>query len=534
VAERAAHHGELAAQGAMRSLAFEHAASLYRQLIDLEQPRGPRALQLHQGLGLALVQAGRGREAAHALLEAVRHATAAESSDLRRRAAEQLLISGHLDEGLEQMDTVLRSVDMQLARTPGKALGSFLWHRAQVRLRGLGFRERDPSEIPQTQLARIDICASIAVGVALVDPILGADFQSRNLLLSLQAGEPSRVAKAMATEAAFSAVDGGRAGARTRRLLLLAEKLVGRNGSQPLRAYLHLTKSIIGLLEGRYRYGLEQSERSNELYASITGVHFERISSHCMGLWCLFYLGRFEEISRRSQELVLEARARGDRYSETSLRQMLYAPHLAADDPKTAWDEGEQAMALWTNRGFTIMHLNDTRLKGDIDLYRDRSGQAYERTVRAWPALKRSLLMSTQAQMFEMFHLRARCAIASARHAVGSERKRRLADARSTTRAMRRQDQPWGNALVAIQEAGIAQASGDSRGAADALSAAIVLCEETDLAHYGAAARYQLARLNGGELGRTQREVAEEQLRSLGVRNVERMSGMLVPGFRLE
>src|SRR5262249_57054685 len=86
-----------------------------------------------------------------------------------------------------------------------------LGRRFWLRLRGLRFRERDAGQVSAEQLTRVDICWSAAVGLSIVDTVRAADFQTRNLLLALRAGEPYRVARALAWEAAHQANYGGAA-----------------------------------------------------------------------------------------------------------------------------------------------------------------------------------------------------------------------------------------------------------------------------------------------------------------------------------
>ena len=213
--EKAADHYARAAGQAAEALAFDHAARLYRLALELRPPgRVPadgEVRRLRAGLAEALANAGRGAEAAREYLAATAGATVADAFEFRRRAAMQFLISGHIDQGLATLHTVLEAVGLNLPGTPRRALWSLLRGRARLRLRGLRFRERDPSEIAAADLARIDVCWSAGIGLSVVDWIRGSDFQTRGLLLALRAGEPSRIARALAIEAAHVATAGARA-----------------------------------------------------------------------------------------------------------------------------------------------------------------------------------------------------------------------------------------------------------------------------------------------------------------------------------
>src|SRR5690606_3906069 len=112
--------------------------------------------------------------------------------ECQQKAAEQLLISGHIDRGLEAMSALLTEAGTTLPATPRRALASLLWHRIKLRLRGLHWEERHPSQIPREQLIRLDVYKAVAQGLALVDTVRGADFQVRGLLLALRAGDVTR------------------------------------------------------------------------------------------------------------------------------------------------------------------------------------------------------------------------------------------------------------------------------------------------------------------------------------------------------
>ncbi|HTM21426.1 MAG TPA: AAA family ATPase, partial [Kofleriaceae bacterium] len=159
--DQAARHALVAAEQAAAALAFDRAARLYQIAVELA-PAGTDLGALQARLGDALANAGRGAGAAAAYLAAAGDAATAEALELRRRAADQLLRSGHIDEGLAALDDVLAAVGLRLPRSPGRALWSLALRRAHVRLRGLRHRRRDAGEVPPRDLTRIDVCWSAA------------------------------------------------------------------------------------------------------------------------------------------------------------------------------------------------------------------------------------------------------------------------------------------------------------------------------------------------------------------------------------
>ena len=210
--DQAARYAAAAAREAADALAFDRAARFYRLALGLGHPdRG----ELYARLGAVLGYDGRGSEAADAYLAAANATPADEVAlDRRRLAAEQLLISGHIDRGIELIGKLLGTLGMELPATPRRALASLVMRRALLRARGLGFRERQAGAIPATELTRIDLCWSVAGGLAMVDTFRSADFQTRHLLLALR-GEPTRWRGRSSSRAGSTRSAGrGRAGAR--------------------------------------------------------------------------------------------------------------------------------------------------------------------------------------------------------------------------------------------------------------------------------------------------------------------------------
>ena len=76
-------------------------------------------------------------------------ATADAATRLRchHRAAEQLLINGRVDEGLEALRGVLSEAHGSLPTSWPAAMAQLLWSRAGRRLRGVRWKPRDASEM---------------------------------------------------------------------------------------------------------------------------------------------------------------------------------------------------------------------------------------------------------------------------------------------------------------------------------------------------------------------------------------------------
>src|SRR5262249_24228958 len=200
--ERAAEYAEVAAAKAEQALAFDRAARLYALALELRPPDYPERRELRAAMAQALANAGHGTEAAEAYLEAAVGAKEADALEYQRRAAEHLMRCGHIDRAMETLRRVVAAADLELPRTPPRrAVMSLLSRRLRLKLRGLRFREHDSTQISPRELRRIDICFSMASVLSKVDTIRGADFQTKNLLLALEAGEPFRVARALAAEA---------------------------------------------------------------------------------------------------------------------------------------------------------------------------------------------------------------------------------------------------------------------------------------------------------------------------------------------
>ena len=171
-----------AAEAADRGLAFMRAVQLYREAIRLHA--APQAI-LHHRLGDAYANAEKLGDAADAYLAGASHAAGGEALELRRLAAEDYLKSGRDGRGLSVLRAVLDEVGIPYPRSPERALASFFWHEAKLRLSPLRQRLRAAQSVSAADLARIDVAFSASTGLLLSDPLRAADYASRGLLHAL-------------------------------------------------------------------------------------------------------------------------------------------------------------------------------------------------------------------------------------------------------------------------------------------------------------------------------------------------------------
>lgn len=519
-----------AAGRAAETLAFERAAALYRLSLECRPLQGAERRALQARLGDALANAGRGAEAAREYLQAAEGATVAGALELQRRAAMQFLISGHVDDGLAAIRTVLEAVGMTLPSTPRRALISFLIRRVRLWFRGLGFRKRDSSEVAAADLTRIDVCWSAAAGLSVVDTIRGADFQTRGLLLALRAGEPFRVARSLAMEAAQAAMPGVSAKRRTARLLAQAASLAEQCDNPHALGLVTLARGVSAYLEGRWRDAQVSSDAGEAILRSqCQGVAWEIDTAHAFSLWSLSHLGEIGELGRRWPVLLKEARERGDLYAVMNLSTYIMAiVRLAADRPDEAYDVLRQIMSQWSRQGYHVQHNDELWAAGLIELYRGDGPAAWNLVNGQWPALARSLLLRVQFIRTSMYFLRARCALAAAT-TTKSPALLKVAD--RDARQLERELIPYAKPYSRLIRAGLAAIQGDSHAARIALADAATGFDAVEMQLCAASARRTLGELIGGEEGRTLLDQANAWMTGQGIRNPARMTAMYVTGF---
>ena len=529
---RAAEYALQAARRAREALAFDREVELLRLVLELggQSETERRALQVE--LGEAATNAGRGAEAAAAYLAAAPGAKAGEAIELRRRAAEQLLVSGRIDEGLAAIEEVLAAIGMRMPKTPRAAFLSLAYRRLRLRLRGTKFKERDSTQVAAERLIAIDTCWSVTVGLGLVDTFRGLDFGTRGLLLALDAGEPARVARALALEIGVTGTGGTKTAKATDELVKQAMRLAKKIGDPRIEGLATVISGMAAYLRGEFVLARERLERGEHILRErCRGVTWELDTAITMHFRNLIFLGDFAEIRRRLPAALEGFAARGDLYAETNVRSRIaWFARLMEDRPAEARKEAMEAIARWSHTRFHLQHYWQLTGLVEIALYEGNGAAAWTEIEKSWPKLTATHLLRVQFTGVEAGHLRLRAALATmAAAGLDGERYRKLQPL--VTRelaALEKRRVAWVEPLLQLLRAGLAALEGDREGAAKLLATAAGGCDRVHLGLYGAAARLRLGQLQEREDDAAR--AARKHLRDQGAVRPERWCDVLVPG----
>jgi RecA/RadA recombinase len=546
----AGRFAETAAERADSALAFERAVQLYRLAVELAPaPRRAAARSvtrprsaLRARLAAALANAGRSREAAD-VYAAASHDAASDSPELRadlaRHAAEHYLRAGDLAEGFARLRRVLADVSIPYPASPASAVATMIGLRTRLAIRGLELEKRPPEARGPVQLARVDACWSAGLGHAWVDPIRAAAFQARYMMLALDAGEPTRIARGLATEASQLAAAGGTVRTtRARDLLTRAERMTEATDDRDARAFAQLMAGTVEFYASRYREALSLCAKAETILRERQSrSEWELMTSHALSLASLAYLGDLRTLRARQTELLAEARQRGNILAAICLASgVANIRWLAADDPDEAQRRADESLAPWREDDFRFPQYLHFLACVNISLYRGDAVGAWRRIVREWPRVLSSMSFQVQNFRVTLRHLRARCALALVTSGVASapswpKREALLFVARRDARHLADEDVAWASALAHSLYAGLGAAAGDRSTAIAELAKAAHAYRGVDMTLHAAAADHERSRLVRGDEGRALLRGAEASMIAEQVSRSERLAAMLVPGI---
>ncbi|MEO7094092.1 MAG: hypothetical protein ABI175_12635, partial [Polyangiales bacterium] len=523
----ATEYAESAAERAAHQLAFDRSAALYRDALDGSEDAETRR-RLTIALGDALANAGRGRESARAYLDALAGGGVREDLELRRRAGEQYLRSGHVEEGLAVIAALLSDVGMRLPATPWGSLLTFLVLRLWLGIRGFGFRPGDERDAPADVRQRNEICKTVSEGLAVVDPVRSLPFQTRYTLMTLGIGDVQRIVRALSMEACLASTRGNAGKRRVDALIARAAELAATLDKPETDAHVDAARGSLAFFCGRFTEAHEAWERAMETYrAESVGVWWELDAFRYFGTVGLLMLGDVREVRRRMPGLLRDAQDRGDLFLETNLRVGEPNMLLLFDDrPDAVREAVTAAMARWPKRLFHVQHWYALQAFVHADLYEGNGKAAWAKMSEGWRGLSRSMLLKIEFVRLRALYLRGRVALLAAR-----EDPALLPIAAKCARSILGDRVPWAMALGHLLMAGVANVRGERILAIEALREAIAEGAREGLGLHRRVAEYRLGTMLGGDEGKAMTTAATAWLESQTVRVPERIVTLFAPGW---
>lgn len=534
---RAAEQAAEAARRADLALGFDQAAEMYRIALKLGRHSDSDERDLRMRLAEALINAGRGVEAAAELISNARNTeNKGERIDCQRRAAQQLLLNGHIEDGLEVLNAVASEIGLRIPATPRRALLSYLWTRFRLRIRGMRWKQRDESEIPSRSLMELDLYHALGTILGLVDAVRGQALHARSVLLALQIGEPDRVVRALSTEATSAVAVGDRR--RAKRLLVAAQNMSEGKKDPMLLAWPYGTSGLAAFMAGNFRDTVPLLERGLALRAVIeptqrsrlaTGGAYEANVMRSYRLLALAYLGECARLRREFHEFLRDAHRRGDRFSAATVARGLNFVWLMDDEPERARRALDEEVWTPPTSSYHVQHFLALRAKAHIHLY---VGTAREGRVELQPeieAVQRALLLRLVPIRVEHSWMMGRMALAEVEE--GADRRRNLRLASAMARKLERVG--LGHAAVAavLLRAGILSMQGQHDRAIGELARAEALATRGGLKLIAATALRRRGQLFGGVEGERLVETADRWMIGETIRSPERITRMYTPGF---
>jgi serine/threonine protein kinase/tetratricopeptide (TPR) repeat protein len=342
--ERAEHYVVAAAEAAYDAMAFGRAAELYGRALAAETDPVRRSA-LQETLGDALCNDGRSTEAAECFLEAAQHEDdATRKLDLQRRAAERLLMSGHMQRGVETARAVLGELGTSVPSSKARIIASILWNQLRLRGHSLTWKPREPT---QGNRLRSDVFWSLASGFSMVDVLLGAYFGTRAPMIAFKLGEPMQIARALSAAAIGAAIMGRRE--QVSRLMAATERAAEEDGGPLARYYLtHARTAALFVRDNDWHGCLASIDELRPLWREAgrgpgwetdVTTHFE-IASYQL-------LGEYKKLAQRVRAAVRAGQRTGNLFLEVSLRVRFAGRHFVHGRWKDALDDVDDAIAAW-------------------------------------------------------------------------------------------------------------------------------------------------------------------------------------------
>lgn len=519
-----------AADRAMSALAFARAARLYQRAIELARTLGASTNErrlLHVSRGHALAREGRSAEAACEYLEAGHRAPSDQRTELRIRAAQHLLQSACVQEGLAAAHELLTELELPVPddagldrSDPAHCTGMAANAAPEI----AGYRER-------TQL---DALVSLSLPIAWLDADHGARLGAQHLRLAETLGEPAHLARALAEEAYAHAFEQPHR-ASVDQLLERARTLC--NGSQDPELDVRVS----------YREGSIAAMRWDVPRALGRLEHAHRVARECcpeqpwlltnirlaLGpLW--FVTGEHNKLAQAMTQWLDEARDRNDRFAICLLEQVGagHLRYLMADDPDRAHAALADAVAPWPQEPYSRVHFGHSIASAHNELYRG-GAHALRWFEREQPRLAHGALISTTFCKAHVLTWHAQACIAACREQTPAESERLRTRAQDLAEQLAGLESRLSDLHSTLIRAQLVALQGDTATALPQLDAALQEAGQAGCQPIEHALRYLRGVIEGGNAGSERRTRAVGFFAAQGWKAPHRAVRMLCPALEL-
>jgi eukaryotic-like serine/threonine-protein kinase len=532
--ERAKRYARDAAEEARNKLAFHRAAELYTTALTLESDEQAK-VELLGALGECRAADGLAISAAEAYRRAAAGSDATRSLHFHHLAAEQLLRGGHIAQGLEVLQAVLKQAGLRLAPGPRRAWLNVARRLLWLRLRGTDFVEKPGSTVSAKDRRLLDVLWSVNIGLGVVDILRADDFLLRFLMLALKVGDRRRVAQGLAVLAGQLAALGSSYLDLASHLLGKATVLARRSEDPSVIGLAQMCKGVVHYFAGEWELALgELTAVEDHFLKHCHGVSWELATTRSFACFALRMLGRLRELCERFDRYTADADRTGDRYLGTNLRTYSSIVWLIRNDSPRARKDIQGLLDPWPGDTYQVQHFFHLFSRCEQALYEDCPEIAERAILDEEPRLRSSAMLKIRGVRVEHAWVSGRVALAMAERAAPANRAPLLRRVMGSVRFLRRSDHQTGVAMGAVLEAGVRwRAPGANRAdTATALEYAVTTAEAAGAALLAEAGRRWLGELVGGQRGDELRERSQRWMREQGVQEPERLAFMIAPGFR--
>jgi len=528
--EQAAHYALKAGGEALASLAFGRASSYFERVLSL-QPDLAAEVKRKVLLELAVSFEGQGlpQRAAETWLAAVGLSNErADALSLESRAAEQWLVGGFVERGLNVLHRIASEIGIRIPQSRLRATLEIVFFRIRTALHGTAHRPASPERAALLRL-KTDASFGISRALGLLDMDFGVAMHARSLLYALQSGDALRIALGLAWDASFRGALRGDTDAGFTASIVKAEGISQQLGDSQAIAWCALARGTTTVLSGKYAAGLEHLDRAHGLFVrQPRGVAWELTMTRVVRAAALGWSGKLHALTLDVGEWLREAEDRGDAYAGMVLRMRASngIRRLAQDLPHELLAEVDDQLQRWPRHpmveDLSFRYGHFLRTFACLALGRPAEAERHLTILRRDPS--RFFVYMPRALRAEHETLYGLVGL--------SVQTPRLAEAQKLARSLTADPRGYGRALGSTLQAAIALRTRSDPNTA--LLRAHSEATEAGMLGLAESARLKLGQLLGGDRGRAHVTEAVRWFHEQGVVSPDRFASFWLTPWSIE